>query len=82
MNDRPKSLHEIATRAEDLTHYGWEFADWLHTLRTLRTRAALVQTIAAQGVPRMGSLPLNMCHGLMNRPSTVQPNNICSGNHQ
>jgi hypothetical protein len=48
MNDRPKSLHEIATRAEDLKHFGWEFSDWLHTVRTLRSRAALVQTIAAE----------------------------------
>lgn len=48
MNDRPKSLQEIATRAEDLNHFGWEFADWLHTLRTLRSRTALAQTIAAE----------------------------------
>ncbi len=48
MNDRPKSLHEIATRAEDLKHFGWEFADWLHTVRALRSRPALVQTIATE----------------------------------
>lgn len=48
MNPRPKSLHEIAARAEDLDHFGHEFADWLHTLRTLRSRTALVQTIAAE----------------------------------
>ena len=48
MNDRPKSLHEIATRAENLDHFGREFADWLHTLRTLHSRAALAQTIAAE----------------------------------
>ena len=48
MNDRPKTLHEIATRAENLDHFGHEFADWLHTLRTLRSRAALTQTIAAE----------------------------------
>lgn len=46
MNDRPKSLHEIAVRAENLDHFGRELADWLHTLRTLRSRAALAQTIA------------------------------------
>lgn len=45
MNDRPKSLHEIATRAEDLSHFGHEFADWLHTLRTLRSRSQLVAAI-------------------------------------
>jgi hypothetical protein len=48
MTGRPKTLHEIATRAEDLKHFGWEFADWLHTLRTLRSRTALAQSIAAQ----------------------------------
>lgn len=33
MTPRPKSLREIAARAEDLSHFGREFADWLHTLR-------------------------------------------------
>ncbi len=45
MNDRPKSLREIAARAEDLKHFGWEFADWLHTVRALRSRAQLHATI-------------------------------------
>jgi hypothetical protein len=27
MQDRPKSLKEIASRAEDLGHFGYEFAD-------------------------------------------------------
>jgi len=48
MNDRPRTLHEIAARAEDLKHFGWEFTDWLHTVRTLRSRTALAQTIAAE----------------------------------
>lgn len=48
MTDRPRSLHEIAERAEDLDHFGHEFADWLHTLRTLRSRAALAQAIAEE----------------------------------
>ena len=48
MNDRPKSLHEIATRAEDLKHFGREFTDWLHTVRALRSRTAITQTIAAE----------------------------------
>ena len=48
MNDRPKSLHEIATRAENLDHFGREFADWLHTLRTLHDRGALRETVAAE----------------------------------
>lgn len=45
MNDRPKTLREIATRAGDLSHFGREFADWLHTLRTLRSRSQLMATI-------------------------------------
>lgn len=48
MKDRPKSLHEIATRAESLQHFGWEFADWLHTLRSLRTHAAIARAITAE----------------------------------
>jgi hypothetical protein len=48
MNDRPKSLREIAVRAEDLGHFGHEFADWLHTLRTVHWRDRLRETIAAE----------------------------------
>ncbi len=45
MTDRPKSLHEIAARAESLGHFGYEFADWLHTLRTLHSRTLLRKAI-------------------------------------
>ena len=45
MNDRPKSLHEVSSRAEDLAHFGHEFADWLHTVRTLRSRPLLISAI-------------------------------------
>ena len=48
MNDRPQTLREIATRAENLSHFGHEFADWLHTLRTLRTRPQLAAAIAGE----------------------------------
>ncbi len=43
MNARPQTLHEVATRAETLAHFGQEFADWLHTLRTLHSRAQIQQ---------------------------------------
>jgi hypothetical protein len=42
--DRPQSLREVAERAEDLGHFGREFADWLHTVRALRSRAQLRAT--------------------------------------
>ena len=48
MNDRPKNLHEISIRAEDLAHFGREFADWLHTVRTLRSRPLLASAITRE----------------------------------
>ena len=48
MNDRPKTLHEISSRAEDLSHFGLEFADWLHTVRTLRSRPLLANAITKE----------------------------------
>jgi len=45
MKDRPKSLREIAERAEDLPQFGREFADWLHTLRTLRSAPQILSAI-------------------------------------
>jgi len=48
MNDRPQSLHEVASRAEDLAHFGREFADWLHTLRTLPSRPRIAHAIARE----------------------------------
>ena len=50
MNDRPKSLHEVASRAEDFAHFGHEFADWLHTVRTLRSRPLLLNAISQEPV--------------------------------
>ncbi len=46
MNDRPKTLREIAARTNNLIRFGHEFADWLHTVRTLRTRPQLAAAIA------------------------------------
>ena len=57
MNDRPKTLHEISTRAGDLSHFGHEFADWLHTLRTLRTRPQLAAAIADEPVTLRDNFP-------------------------
>jgi hypothetical protein len=48
MTLRPQSLSEVAERAEDLTHFGREFADWLHTLRTLRSRTQILAAIASK----------------------------------
>lgn len=50
MTDRPKTLREISLRAEDLRHFGLEFADWLHTVRTLRSRPQLVAAITEEPV--------------------------------
>ncbi len=45
MKDRPKTLREIAERAEDLSHFGREFADWLHTLRTLSSAPQVLSAL-------------------------------------
>lgn len=45
MKDRPHSLREIAERAEDFSHFGYEFADWLHTVRTLRSAPQILASI-------------------------------------
>ena len=42
---RPKSLHEVAERAQDLSEFGGEFADWLHTIRAIRSRPAIEESI-------------------------------------
>ena len=57
MNDRPKTLREIAARAEDLRHFGFEFADWLHTVRTLRSRPQLAATVRDEPVLLRGRFP-------------------------
>jgi hypothetical protein len=50
MNPRPLTLAEVACRSEDLGHFGHEFADWLHTVRAMRTRVALQQSLAPEPV--------------------------------
>lgn len=46
MSERPQTLREVAERAEDLSHFGHEFADWLHTLRGGVTRPEAATAIA------------------------------------
>ena len=48
MSPRPQSLAEVAQRGADLRNFGWEFQDWLHTVRGIRSRAALQRTIAEE----------------------------------
>lgn len=48
MIDRPKTLREVAERSEDLSHFGREFADWLHTLRAGITRPEAAAAIAEE----------------------------------
>ncbi|MCL1887810.1 MAG: hypothetical protein FWF96_02930 [Kiritimatiellaeota bacterium] len=43
---RPRTLREVAARSRNFADFGREFQDWLHTLRTLRSRPAIVAAIA------------------------------------
>lgn len=45
MTERPQNLAEIAQRADSLEHFGYEFADWLHTIRRTHSRKALDRSI-------------------------------------
>jgi len=45
MQPRPQTLAEVAARSDSLPHFGRELADWLHTVRTLGSRPALVKSI-------------------------------------
>lgn len=45
MQPRPQTLAEVADRADSLTRFGRELADWLHTVRTLGSRPALARTV-------------------------------------
>jgi hypothetical protein len=47
MQPRPKTLAEVAARADTLARFGRELADWLHTVRTLGSRPALARTVEA-----------------------------------
>lgn len=45
MTNRPASLREIAERSEDISQFGREFADWLHTVRTLKSTPRVLASI-------------------------------------
>ena len=47
-SERPQTLREVAARARGLADFGREFQDWLHTLRTLRSRPAIAEAIAGE----------------------------------
>lgn len=46
MNQRPKSLREIAERADTITDFGRHLRDWLHELRRASSRSQLAVAIA------------------------------------
>ena len=48
MSQRPQSLADVAQRAENLQSFGWEFQDWLHTVRATRARATLQHALAPE----------------------------------
>lgn len=47
MNERPRTLHDIAATAESLEDFGQHFQDWLHALRTWTSRRQVEAAIAA-----------------------------------
>ncbi len=50
MTPRPQNLAEVAARAENLPHFGSEFRDWQHTVRSVHSRSELRRTIEAEPV--------------------------------
>ncbi len=48
MSLRPQSLAEVAQRGEDLRSFGWEFQDWLHTVRAIRSRTLLERALGPE----------------------------------
>lgn len=50
MQSRPVTLAELAARADTLDRFGRELADWLHGLRALGSRPALVAAIQDEPV--------------------------------
>lgn len=48
MQARPQTLAEVADRADSLSRFGHELADWLRAVRTLGSRPALARAIAAE----------------------------------
>jgi hypothetical protein len=47
MQARPQTLAEVAARADSLTRFGHELADWLRNVRTVGSRPALARMIEA-----------------------------------
>lgn len=45
MQARPQTLVEVADRADSLTRFGHELADWLRSMRTVGSRPALARTV-------------------------------------
>ncbi|GAB5558659.1 MAG: hypothetical protein SynsKO_03060 [Synoicihabitans sp.] len=54
---RPQALAEVAERADNLTHFGHEFADWLHTVRNAHHRPKLIQSIRDEPPLLRGRFP-------------------------
>lgn len=48
LNLRPQSLAEVAERADNQHTFGLEFQDWLHTIRSLRSRSRIADCIASE----------------------------------
>ena len=46
MTGRPQSLAEVAHRSDTLDRFGREFQDWLHTVRSTRSRPAIAKMLA------------------------------------
>ena len=46
--ERPRTLREVAARSRGFADFGREFQDWLHTLRTLRSRPAIAAAMAEE----------------------------------
>jgi hypothetical protein len=54
MNTRPQTLAEVATRSDTLDRFGRELQDWLHTVRSTRSRPA-IQKMLAPAPPSLAS---------------------------
>lgn len=54
MNERPKTLKEVAEQSESISDFGRHLRDWLHELRRLSSREQAVVTINGEP-PRLAS---------------------------
>lgn len=55
--NRPLSIKAVAERAENLPHFGHEFADWLHTVRGTHHRPKLIESIREDPTPLRDRFP-------------------------